>query len=144
MTDKEIINALEYWEEFDKEINELLKKYPSEEKMLLEQKEIVNITIQTFKTFNRQKAEIERYKGVIRILEKDVKNERAEAMQELYNRLKVAEFEPIPIEIKDYAEGYNKAMRDVRMYVIYEYGVKPLSRKQAEQALIKGDEGNER
>ena len=66
---------------------------------------------------------------------------RAEAMQELYNQLKVAELEPIPTEIKDYAEGYNKAIRDVRMYMVYEYGVKPLSREQAEQALRKEDEG---
>ena len=62
-------------------------------------------------------------------------------VQELYNRLKVAEFEPIPTEIKDYAEGYNKAMRDVRMYMILEYDIKPLSREQAEQALRKEDEG---
>ena len=38
----------------------------------------------------RLKAEIERYKGVIKILEKDVENERIDA-QELYNRIKVAE-----------------------------------------------------
>ena len=87
----------------------------------------------------RQQAEIERYKGVIKTLEKDVENKRI-AAQEFYNRLKVAEFEPIPIEIKDYAEGYNKATRDVRMYMTREYGVKPLSRKQAEQALKGGEE----
>ena len=93
-----------------------------------------------FRSIEKFKAEIDRYKGVIKILEKDVENERIDA-QKFYNRLKTAEFEPIPTEIKDYAEGYNKAMRDVRMYMIFEYGVKPLPRKQAEQALRKEDEG---
>lgn len=55
--------------------------------------------------------------------------------QEFYNRLKVAEFEPIPTEIKDYAEGYNKAIKDVTMYMVFEYGVKPLTKEEAEKAL---------
>ena len=55
--------------------------------------------------------------------------------QELYNRLKVAEFCNPPNEIKDYSKGYNKAIGDLTTYMVYEYGVKPLSAEQAEKAL---------
>ena len=44
MTDNEIKKAFEYWEEFDEEIDALIRRHPSQEEELLEQRRVVRIT----------------------------------------------------------------------------------------------------
>lgn len=46
--------------------------------------------------------------------------------QELYNRLKLAEFKSINDEVKDFQEGYNRAIEHLTQFLIFEYDVKPL------------------
>ena len=57
LTDSEIVKALEYWREFDKEIDQMLNGRFKGDKMLLEQKEIVKITLNLFDLINRLQAE---------------------------------------------------------------------------------------
>lgn len=53
---------------------------------------------------NRQKAEVERYKGVIKLLEKDVATAKTEAIKEFVGRLK--EIMAITYETVDGSRGY--------------------------------------
>ena len=61
LTVKEIIKALEYWKKFDNEIDQMLSGRFKDNKMLIEQKEIVKITLNLFDLINRQQAKIEEF-----------------------------------------------------------------------------------
>lgn len=109
LTDNEIIKALEYWKKFDNEIDQMLSGRFKDDKMLIEQKEIVEITLNLFDLIKRLKdnerkyrakvqtqryeiscnqKNIERYKGIIKILEKDIAKAKSEAVKEFATRLK--------------------------------------------------------
>ena len=63
LTDNEIIKALEYWKKFDNEIDQMLSGRFKDDKMLIEQKEIVKITLNLFDLINHLQAENERLKN---------------------------------------------------------------------------------
>ena len=63
MTDNEIVKALEYWKQFNKDIDTLQSTHPQYADMWDEQKEVVKITFEVFESFNRQKADIEELKS---------------------------------------------------------------------------------
>lgn len=58
LTDNEIVKALEYWKQFDKEIDILIKRYPEEKADLLEQREILKITFGVFDLINHLQADL--------------------------------------------------------------------------------------
>lgn len=94
MTDNEIIKALEYWKEFDKEIDQMLSGRFKEDDMLLEQKVIVTITLELFDLINRLQAENEGLKEEIELFHSDhtykiVKAKtKAEAYKECIEKVK--------------------------------------------------------
>jgi FtsZ-binding cell division protein ZapB len=57
LTDNDIKKALEYWQMFDIEIDDMLMRGFKGDKMLLEQKEVVKITLELFDLINRLEAE---------------------------------------------------------------------------------------
>ena len=73
MTDNDIIKA------FGNVVKSKNNKIPVTGKMLLED---------TLDLINRQQAEIERYKGVIKLLESDVQTAKAEAVKEFERKIK--------------------------------------------------------
>lgn len=78
MTDNEIIKALEYWKKFDNEIDQMLSGRFKDDKMLIEQKEIVKITLNHFDLINRQKAIIEKSEKVEHFADKAIETANAE------------------------------------------------------------------
>lgn len=66
MTDNDIAKALEYWKQFNKDIDTLQSTHPQYADMWDEQKEVVKITFEVFDSFNRQKAEIEGLKAKLK------------------------------------------------------------------------------
>ena len=78
MTDNEIIKALEYWKKFDNEIDQMLSRRFKDDKMLIEQKEIVKITLNLFDLINRQKAIIEKSEKVEHFADKIIETANAE------------------------------------------------------------------
>lgn len=75
MTDNEIVKALEYWKQFDKDIDTLQSTHPQYADMWDKQKEVVKITLEVFEEVNRQKAEVERLKIENKLLiENDISN----------------------------------------------------------------------
>ena len=85
MTDNEIIKALDFCEGYNGV--SFCNDCP-----LFEEDNCIHILArETRNLINRQKAEIERYKGVIKILEKDVKTAKSEAYKEFAERLKEGE-----------------------------------------------------
>ena len=78
LTDKEIIKALEYWKKFDNEIDQMLSGRFKDDKMLIEQKEIVKITLNLFDLINRQKAIIEKSEKVEHFADKTIETANAE------------------------------------------------------------------
>lgn len=81
MTDNEIIKALECC--LCMECSECPMNYED-----CEERDFESLVKRVLPIFNRQKAEIERYKGVIKILENDVKTSRYEAIREFAEKLK--------------------------------------------------------
>ena len=78
LTVKEIIKALEYWKKFDNEIDQMLSGRFKDDKMLIEQKEIVKITLNLFDLINRQKAIIEKSEKVEHFADKTIETANAE------------------------------------------------------------------
>ena len=78
LTDNEIIKALEYWKKFDNEIDQMLSGRFKDDKMLIEQKEIVKITLNLFDLINRQKAIIEKSEKVEHFADKTIETANAE------------------------------------------------------------------
>lgn len=78
LTDNEIIKALEYWKKFDNEIDQMLSGRFKDNKMLIEQKEIVKITLNLFDLINRQKAIIEKSEKVEHFADKTIETANAE------------------------------------------------------------------
>lgn len=74
----EIIKALEYWKKFDNEIDQMLSGRFKDNKMLIEQKEIVKITLNLFDLINRQKAIIEKSEKVEHFADKTIETANAE------------------------------------------------------------------
>ena len=52
MTDNEIKLAIDYWEEFDSEIDDLIERHPRQKEDLLEQRRVVRITLDALKTLD--------------------------------------------------------------------------------------------
>lgn len=99
MTDKEIIKALECC---SKNIHELCAL---ECPIFRTAGCIEELHKAVFVLINRQKEEIERYKGVIKILENDVQASRTEAVRELAEKLKESlEWRTEPIDDYDIDE----------------------------------------
>ena len=78
LTDSEIIKALEYWKKFDNEIDQMLSGRFKDNKILIEQKEIVKITLNLFDLINRQKAIIEKSEKVEHFADKTIETANAE------------------------------------------------------------------
>lgn len=79
MTDNEIINALECCDNcFCEQCHYKPKLLDCREELCKDALDLIN----------RQKAEIERYKGVIKLLESDVQAAKTEAIKEFAERLK--------------------------------------------------------
>ena len=93
MTDNEIIKALEYWKKFDNEIDQMLSGRFKDDKMLIEQKEIVKITLNIFDLINRLQAENERLKTNLNVELDNFASEyddkiKSEAVKEFVEKLK--------------------------------------------------------
>ena len=83
MTDEQIVKALECCGN----MNECKKECPLDDLGGID-KCIHTLMLNALDLIKRQQAEIERYKGVIRLLEKDVADAKAEAAREFAERLK--------------------------------------------------------
>lgn len=88
LTDNEIIKALECCISDDKGIHEACRNCPLQGKNV-DCPEYIRAS--ALDLINRQKAEIERYKGVIKLLENDVKTAKDEAIKDCIRRLKQIE-----------------------------------------------------
>ena len=77
-TDSEIVKALEYWQQFDKGIDDMLSGRLKGNKMLLEQKEIVKTTLNLFDLINRLQARVEKSEKVEHFADKTIATLQAE------------------------------------------------------------------
>lgn len=85
MTDNEIIKALKCC---SKHHNTCVPYCPMDSICDNVRDCLINLSKNTLDLINRQKAEIERYKGVIKILENDIEIAKEEAIKEFAKRLK--------------------------------------------------------
>lgn len=85
MIDSEIIKGLKKWL---KEMHNAYKIHlESEGRKDTDYEEYIDLMTNTIDLINRQKAEIERYKGVIKILEYNVRKAKSEAIKEFAEKL---------------------------------------------------------
>ena len=130
MNDNEIKKALDYWEKFDKEIDEMLLARYKGDKDLIEQKEIVKITFEVFDLINRLQARVEKSEKVEHFADKTIatlqaENERLEKnietetnhitrlenqIERLLQRIKTAKAEAY----KEFAEKYGKLIWELK------------------------------
>ena len=127
-TDNEIRKALEYWKEFDKEIDDMLRGRFQGDKMLLEQKEVVKITLELFDLINRQKEEIEsiRRKALLEAASKFAGHSNYHGDTILCKLICMAEGKEVgnarPLDMEQIkAEAYKEFVERLKKEMVYEH-----------------------